>query len=183
MRRSFFALALITAVGLSACSSKEDVMDDGVTVSPARDTLSTGPLDGTEVYDGQGLDGVDQNSLAGAGTQQDLVANIGDRVFFDTDSSSIKGSAATTLARPAEWRQRSGNVNITVEGHAAERGTREYNLALGESRATAVKNYLVNLGVDPRRISTISYGKEQPAVLGSNPSAWSQNRRGVTRVD
>jgi peptidoglycan-associated lipoprotein len=83
----------------------------------------------------------------------------------------------------AEWLKRYPNVNVTIEGHCDERGTREYNLALGDRRATAFKNYLVTLGVDARRVNTISYGKERPAVMGSNPSAWAQNRRGVTIVN
>lgn len=178
MRTGLFSLALVAVLALGACSSNEEVVDDGVTVSPARDDLSTGPLDGTELYgDGTGTGG------ALAGTQQDLVANIGDRVFFDTDQYDINGAAASVLSRQAQWMQQYQAVNVTIEGHADERGTREYNLALGERRASSVKNYLISQGVDPRRINTISYGKEQPAVLGSNASSWSQNRRGVTRVE
>ena len=180
MHTRLFSLALIAALGLGACTKKDESVDDSVVISPpVNESVSTGPLDGTEVFDG--TTGVDSTALAG--TQQDLVANIGDRVFFETNSSSVTGSAQDTLSRQASWLQQYQNVSVTVEGHADERGTREYNLALGERRATAIKNYLVNLGVDPRRVSTISYGKERPVELGSNPSSWSKNRRGVTRVD
>lgn len=116
------------------------------------------------------------------GTQEDLVVNVGDRVFFATDSSDLNQKSRTTLENQAAWLQQYPNVNVLVEGHADERGTREYNLALGERRANTVKNYLISLGVNPSRISTVSYGKERPAVPGSDEMAWSQNRRGVTVV-
>jgi peptidoglycan-associated lipoprotein len=117
------------------------------------------------------------------GSQQDLVANVGDRVFFAYDKFDISPEARQTLERQAEWLKRYPNVTVTVEGHCDERGTREYNLALGERRANAAKNALVALGVPANRITTISYGKERPAVVGSNESAWAQNRRGVTVVN
>ena len=116
------------------------------------------------------------------GTQQDLVVNVGDRVFFETDSSDLTSAARTTLENQASWLEQYPNLSVTIEGHADERGTREYNLALGERRANAVQNYLTALGVSPSRVTTISYGKERPAVPGSNDTAWSQNRRGVTKV-
>jgi peptidoglycan-associated lipoprotein len=114
------------------------------------------------------------------GSQQDLVANIGDRVFFDFDKFSLLPASRSTLELQAAWMKRFPNINVTVEGHADERGTREYNLALGERRANSVKDFLVSQGIDPRRVRTISYGKERPVALGSNEAAWSQNRRGVT---
>ena len=116
------------------------------------------------------------------GSQADLVSNVGDRVLFEYDSSDLTPEARRTLERQAAWLKRYSNVSITVEGHCDERGTREYNLALGERRATAVSNFLVALGINGARIMTISYGKEKPVALGSNDTAWSQNRRGVTRV-
>ncbi|MBI1777226.1 MAG: peptidoglycan-associated lipoprotein Pal [Proteobacteria bacterium] len=116
------------------------------------------------------------------GSQQDLVVNVGDRVFFDFNKSDLKPEARRTLERQAAWLKQYGNVRVAVEGHCDERGTREYNLALGERRANAAKDYLVSLGIPAARLSTISYGKERPAVLGSNEAAWSQNRRGVTVV-
>lgn len=117
------------------------------------------------------------------GTQEDLVANVGDRVFFDFDKSDLKPEARRTIERWAAWLKQYPNVTVTIEGHCDERGTREYNLALGERRANAAKNFLTSLGVDARRVSTISYGKERPAVVGSNEAAWSQNRRGVMVVN
>ena len=117
------------------------------------------------------------------GTEQDLVQNVGDRVFFDFDKSDIKPEGRQILQRQADWLKKYPNVTVTVEGHCDERGTREYNLALGERRASAVKKLLVALGIPANRVSTISYGKERPAVVGSNEAAWAQNRRGVTVVN
>jgi peptidoglycan-associated lipoprotein len=117
------------------------------------------------------------------GSAQDFVQNVGDRVFFDFDKSAIKPEGRVTLQRQAEWLKKYPNVTVTVEGHCDDRGTREYNLALGERRATSVRNALVALGIAPNRIKTISYGKERPAVLGDNEAAWAQNRRGVTVIN
>jgi peptidoglycan-associated lipoprotein len=141
------------------------------------------------------LAGCDANSTGGTmnsvggtggpvrpGSQEDLVANVGDRVFFDYDSASISSEAQGTLEKQAAWLKQYSSINVTIEGHCDERGTREYNLALGERRAAATKKYLVGLGVAASRVSTISYGKERPAVVGSDESAWSQNRRAVTVV-
>jgi peptidoglycan-associated lipoprotein len=105
-----------------------------------------------------------------------------DTVLFGTDMYDIDASARAILDTQAEWLQRYPNVTITVEGHADERGTREYNLALGDRRANAAKNYLAARGVSPSRITTISYGKERPAALGSDEASWAQNRRAVTVV-
>jgi peptidoglycan-associated lipoprotein len=118
-----------------------------------------------------------------AGSQEDLVVNVGDRVFFGFDEYTIKPRARGTLERQAAWLRRNANTTITVEGHCDERGTREYNLGLGQRRADAVKKYLVALGIAENRIATISYGKERPVALGSNDEAWTQNRRGVTRIN
>jgi len=117
------------------------------------------------------------------GSEQDLQQNVGDRVFFDYDKSDIKAEGRQVLQRQADWLKKYPNVTLTVEGHCDERGTREYNLALGERRANAVKKMLVALGVAANRVSTISYGKERPAVVGSTEAAWAQNRRGVTVVN
>ncbi len=116
------------------------------------------------------------------GTQSDLAANVGDRVFYELDSSVLNEESKRTLERQAAWLKQYNNVSVTVEGHCDERGTREYNLALGERRAAAAKKYLVAQGIEASRIATISYGKERPAILGSDESAWSQNRRAVTVV-
>jgi peptidoglycan-associated lipoprotein len=130
-----------------------------------------------------GQDGSGMNGSGGPvtpGSQDDLAQNVGDRVFFALDSSQLSSEAQGTLERQSAWLKQYPNVSVTVEGHCDERGTREYNLALGERRAAATKKYLVGLGIAASRISTISYGKERPAVIGSDESAWSQNRRAVT---
>ena len=116
------------------------------------------------------------------GSVQQFTQEVGDRVLFGFDRFDLTPQARATLDRQAAWLQQYSAVTVQIEGHADERGTRAYNLALGERRANAVRNYLVALGVSPTRITTISYGKERPAVSGSNESAWSQNRRGVTVI-
>ena len=115
-----------------------------------------------------------------AGSKEDFVANVGDRVFFDFDKSSLRADAKTTLAKQVAWLKQYPNYSLTVEGHCDERGTREYNLALGEKRANSVKEFLLANGVAAARVKTVSYGKERPVALGSDEAAWSQNRRGVT---
>ena len=117
-----------------------------------------------------------------AGSQADLVINVGDRVFFDLDKFNLQADARSTLEKQAAWLKKHSGLTITVEGHADERGTREYNLALGERRANSAKVYLIALGISPGRIKTISYGKERPVALGSNEEAWGQNRRATTTV-
>ena len=117
------------------------------------------------------------------GSQQDLAATAGDRVFFAYDQSTISSEGQQILQRQAQWLQRYPRVSITIEGHCDERGTREYNLALGEQRATAVKSVLVALGIPSARIQTISYGKERPIVVGSDEAGYAQNRVGITMVN
>ena len=119
-------------------------------------------------------------SAAAPGSQQDFVVNVGDRVFFDTDSTELTGQARATLDHQAEWLNHYGNYAFTVEGHADERGTREYNIALGARRAQAVRDYLASRGIEPSRMRTISYGKERPVAVCNDISCWSQNRRAVT---
>ena len=118
-----------------------------------------------------------------SGSQEDLIVNVGDRVFFGYDSSDLDSDALELLQDQVAWLKQNSDVSVSIEGHCDERGTREYNLALGEKRAQAVKNYLIGLGINPDRVSTISYGKERPAVVGSNDGAWAQNRRSVTLVN
>jgi peptidoglycan-associated lipoprotein len=129
----------------------------------------------------------DQSGQAGAGqvtpgSQEDLVANVGDRIFFDFDRAVVRADQRQVLERQAAWLGRFPSVQVTVEGHADERGTREYNIALGQRRANAARDTLVALGVNGARIQTISYGKDRPAALGSTEDAWAQNRRAVTVV-
>lgn len=169
MRSLKTSLAAVAALSLLAAC--ETAPNDADTI----DGASSGYED-TGGYD-TGNDGT-----VTPGTQADLEANVGDRVLFATDSSVVDSEGQATLERQASWLQQYSNVNVIIEGHADERGTREYNLALGERRANAAKNYLVGLGISPSRISTISYGKERPAVLGHDSSSWSQNRRAVTVV-
>ncbi len=115
------------------------------------------------------------------GSQEDFVRSVSaDRIFFDTDRFNIDPEDQATLQSQAQWLAQYQNVRITIEGHADERGTRDYNLALGERRANAAKNFLSSLGVNPARIQTVSYGKERPQALGSNEQSWAQNRRAVT---
>lgn len=144
----------------------------------ACDTLGLGDGSGNGAGNGGKMGAGD----VAKGTQDDLVVNVGDRVFFGFDKSDLTSEARATLDRQVAWLKKYPSVSVAVEGHCDERGTREYNLALGERRATAVKNYIIAEGVSASRVKTISYGKERPAVLGSNEQAWSQNRRGVTVV-
>ena len=127
-----------------------------------------------------------QAGLAGAalpGSQQDFVVNVGDRVFFETDSSELTEQARATLDKQAQWLNNYNRYAFTIEGHADERGTREYNIALGARRAETVREYLVSRGVSGQRMRTISYGKERPVALCNDISCWSQNRRAVTVLD
>ena len=153
------------------------------------------PSDQSGTASGQGAAGksssIDQGS-AGTGTATTtakrtlstiLTVDVGDRVFFDFDKYTLKAKARQTLERQATFLKNNAGVKVALQGHADERGTREYNLALGERRANAAKEYLISLGIDPNRITIISYGKERPAVAGSNESAWSQNRRAVTVIE
>jgi len=116
------------------------------------------------------------------GSVADFRQKVGDRVYFDTDMSSIRPDGRATLDKQAAWLKQYTNYQITIEGHCDERGTREYNFALGERRANAVRQYLVAQGLPAERIKTISYGKERPEVVGSDEGAWSRNRRGVTTL-
>ena len=162
-------LALL--VVLAGCKNKPE--DTGM-VSTSGDMTSTS---GAEA----GVPATDSGTAV-PGSEQDLVVNVGDRVFFAYNQYDLSTEARAQVEKQATWLKTYQNVNLSVEGHADERGTREYNLALGEKRAAAVRSYLIALGVNASRIQTISYGKERPAVLGSDESAWSQNRRGVLVV-
>lgn len=152
MRKLFGTLALLFV--LTACSS-DDGSQSGATAQVSPPT---------------------------PGTQEDLVANVGDRVFFDFDRSEIRPDQKQQLDAIAAWLKTYSNVNVLIEGHADERGTREYNYALGERRAHAAAKYLVQQGIDKGRISTTSFGKDRPAVLGSDEAAWAKNRRAVVVV-
>ncbi len=171
------ALAALSLLSLAACSSSSDT---------ATGSAAGGAGAGAGL---PGAGGVSSAELGGPGgrvppgTQQDLEVNVGDRVFFAFDSSVLDDAARQTLERQAAWLKQFPAVSVTIEGHCDERGTREYNLALGDRRANAAKSYLVALGVSPDRIRTISYGKERPADPGHDETAWALNRRAVTVVN
>jgi len=114
------------------------------------------------------------------GSQQDFVVNVGDRVFFESDQTDLSPQAIVTLEKQAQWLQTYPRYSFTIEGHADERGTREYNIALGARRAQSVRNFMVSRGIDASRMRTISYGKERPVAVCNDISCWSQNRRAVT---
>ena len=151
LRGAALMVALAGAFLVSACANK-----------PANDALATGP------------------GAATPGSQQDFVVNVGDRVFFEVDSSELTAQSRATLEKQAQWLQMYRSYTFTIEGHADERGTREYNIALGARRAQAVRDYLVARGIEAQRMHTISYGKERPVAVCNNISCWSQNRRAVT---
>ena len=121
--------------------------------------------------------------IAAPASQQDFVVNVGDRVFFETDSSELTPQGRETLNKEAQWLNRYNRYAFTIEGHADERGTREYNIALGARRAQTVREYLVSRGVMAQRMHTISYGKERPVAVCNDISCWSQNRRAVSALD
>ena len=159
MPQRFRALALslsvCAALGLGACSNDKDLADASAFGAGA----------------------------ATPGSAQDFVVNIGDRVFFESDSTDLTPTATATLDKQATWLQRYPRYTFLIEGHADERGTREYNFSLGERRAQSVKDYLASRGIATGRIRTVSYGKERPVAVCNDISCWSQNRRAVTVLD
>ena len=170
LRRKTTAMAalLLGAALVSACAKKQ--------------VENLPPVaDGTGYGDGTGGGGYGAGGPARAGSQEDFVRSVaGDRVYFDTDRYNVDASDQAILQSQAQWLSRYPNLRITIEGHCDERGTRDYNLALGERRANAAKSYLASLGVNPARIQTVSYGKERPQAVGSNEQSYAQNRRAVT---
>ena len=167
----FISAILVLFVAACATKPKDDADASGSGSTSSDSSVSDGTITETA---GSGIV---------AGSQEDLIVNVGDRVFFGYDSSDLDSDALELLQDQVAWLKQNSNVSVTIEGHCDERGTREYNLALGEKRAQSVKNYLIGLGISPDRVSTISYGKERPAVVGSNDGAWAQNRRSVTIVN
>tara|TARA_B100000427_G_C15129033_1_gene429275 strand:+ start:95 stop:571 length:477 start_codon:yes stop_codon:yes gene_type:complete len=146
-----FLIVVVASLALTACATQKK---------------STGMMQG-DVY-------------TGTDTVEYLATGVADRVFFATNKSTLTTASRDTLRKQAAWMRKNKDLTFTIEGHADERGTREYNLALGERRANAVKDYLMTYGISGSRLSVISYGKERPVNSGSNPLAWSQNRRSVT---
>ncbi len=160
-----FGMIAAAALAVTACAKK-----------PPADIPPPVGTDGTGTTTDGGISGA-----VIPGSQQDFVAKVtSDRIFFDTDQYDVDASDRAILDSQVAWLRQYPNVRVTIEGHADERGTREYNLALGERRANAAKNYLASAGIDPSRITTISYGKERPDALGSDPTSWARNRRAVT---
>jgi len=145
------AAVLVAALAISACANK-----------PADDAQANAA------------------GMATPGSQQDFVVNVGDRVFFETDSTELTPQSRATLDKQAQWLTNYSQYAFTVEGHADERGTREYNIALGARRAQGVRDYLISRGIQANRMRTISYGKERPVAVCNDISCWSQNRRAVT---
>ena len=169
MNRTAIALAALGAVALAGCSKKPPAelppapQANAGPPAPVGPATPNGPVPGTEAHFAQVMQGRDV-------------------IYFDTDKYNIDADDQQALSQQARYLQQYPNVRVTIEGHCDERGTRDYNLALGERRANAAKNYLASLGVSPDRISTVSYGKERPAALGSTEEAWAKNRRAVTVV-
>ncbi|MEI7806500.1 MAG: peptidoglycan-associated lipoprotein Pal [Hyphomicrobiales bacterium] len=151
VRGAKLAVLLVAALAISACANK--TADDAQ---------------------------ANATSVASPGSQQDFVVNVGDRVFFESDSTELTPQSRGTLDKQAQWLTNYSQYAFTVEGHADERGTREYNIALGARRAQTVRDYLASRGVQAQRMRTISYGKERPVAVCNDISCWSQNRRAVT---
>jgi peptidoglycan-associated lipoprotein len=150
VRSAKFAAALVAALAMGACANKTNDLTAGF------------------------------GSAGAPGSQQDFVVNVGDRVFFESDQTDLTSQARGTLDKQAQWLATYNRYSFTIEGHADERGTREYNIALGSKRAQSVRDYLASRGIEPSRMRTISYGKERPVAVCNDISCWSQNRRAVT---
>ena len=176
MINRIFSLLAIMAF-LAACETAPK--DAGDTAGSGASSASTSSSSSSESAS-SGSSSADAS--AGSMTKAEELVSIGDRVLFDFDSSALSADAKATLGAQAAFLKQNPAVRITVEGHCDERGTREYNLALGDRRASAARDYLVAQGIDAARIKTISYGKERPAVIGSNDTAWAQNRRAVSVI-
>ena len=182
-RKAFLLLPVLLAslLLLTACAGT-DAMDDAA-ATPSSTTASASSADDS-AGDGSDIIAADVPPIADPdpGTEGDLELNVGDRVFFATDSSELNEQSQITLQRQSEWLLRYTDIHVRIEGHADERGTREYNLGLGQRRANQTREYLISLGINANRLSTISYGKERPLALCSNENCWKQNRRAVTTV-
>ncbi len=172
--RRLLPVTLFAALAIAGCSSSGE--DTGTAAGSGRgsmmpqSSIATAPVGRSQV-----------DALTSA--QNELATSVGDRVYFETDSTSLSPQARATLDRQIAWLNRNPTVRLIIEGHTDERGTREYNLALGDRRANMVKNYMTDHGIAAGRLRTISYGKERPVAVGSNEAAWAQNRRAVSVVD
>lgn len=178
MRFAHVACALAGLL-LAACESPQQIISDAggdgsVTGSADSGRVASEPLEGTVES---------QNLTSPSGSAGDFVTNVGDRVQFEFDRYDLSDEARLVVENQAIWLSRFPGVSVTIEGHADERGTREYNLALGERRANSVRDYMIALGIEPNRVRTVSYGKERPIDPASSEAAWAANRRAVTVVE
>ena len=167
-------LSAIMVLFLAACSTTPK--DDA-------DSKGTGSSSSSSDVSGEGAITETEGTGVVSGSQEDLIVNVGDRVFFDYDQSRFKNEGVETLKRQAKFLLKNLDLTVRIEGHCDQRGTREYNLALGERRAFSVKSFLVSLGVEESRISVISYGKEKPQSSGENETSWAQNRTAITVIN
>jgi peptidoglycan-associated lipoprotein len=176
MRFKKFGFVIAAMFLLAACESTS--VEEGA-------STGTGAQSGGTSTTSSSASGAGSTATASAireGSPQDFVINVGDRVYYDLDKSNIRADQRAQLEKQAAWLKKFPAVRISLEGHADERGTREYNLALGDRRANSARDFLVALGVNPGRIKTVSYGKERPVALGRKESSWRQNRRSVSVV-
>ncbi|GAA0600015.1 peptidoglycan-associated lipoprotein Pal [Caenispirillum bisanense] len=172
----FRSLSVIAfAALLAACSSQPD---DGAGMGGAG--MGGAGMGAGGAGAGSGMGGAGMHGTAAPGSVEEFRQVVGDRVFFGTDEFSINGESQQTLRAQAQWLQQYPQYTVMIEGHADERGTREYNLALGERRAVSVRDYLIAQGIAPNRVTVVSYGKERPVCAESFDGCWAQNRRGVT---
>ena len=186
-----FAPVAAVVLLVAACQSVPDSeLESNSVGSDLSDSVATSSTSDSDID----TDSIDSGSLESEievvdpsapipGTQEDLVQNVGDRVFFGLDSATLSPQSRGVLDKQAKWLKLFPDVSITIEGHCDERGTREYNLALGEQRASAVRSYLIALGVEAQRLNTISYGKERPYALGHDEESWKSNRRSVSVIN
>lgn len=172
---SKLALAGLMTVSIAACAPRRPV--EGSTGTP-------GPVANVPAYPGPGTGTIGGGAIGAAapGSEQDFVVNVGDRIYFDLDSYSVSPEAYPRLDAQAAWLARYPQITVRIEGNADERGTREYNLALGARRAESIRNYLIERGVSAARIDTISFGKERPIAVGSSEDSWARNRNGHTAI-
>ncbi len=166
-------LLVSTALTLGACSKKNPAtsLDAGLNGGAGATTASAGAFGDKDIVNGQR-----------AGSAGDFQTNVGDRVYFANDQYALSSEGRTTLLKQASWLKQYGDVTIQVEGHADERGTREYNISLSARRATTVREFLISQGISAKRVATIAYGKERPAALCDADQCWTQNRRAITVI-
>ena len=167
----------LSVVALAACTPKR-------AVEPATPGGPAAPFDNNPVYPGAGgnVGGSDMSGSSRPGSEQDFAINVGDRIYFELDSYQVSPEAYPRLDAQAEWLARYPQIGVRIEGNADERGTREYNLALGARRAESIRNYLIQRGVSAGRIDTISFGKERPIAEGGTEESWARNRNGHTAI-